>query len=113
MSDSGLLAILPTLAASQTTGIQRRAAMNRIQRCLAALAGLGATLIVRAAAAPAAFAYPAKRRKPRRDQPATPPPQMSAFLARAGLLIDALPAKSPYFVPIIIDESHRFPDTAH
>jgi len=31
--------------------------MNRIQRCLAVLAGLGATLIVLAAAAPAAFAY--------------------------------------------------------
>jgi len=30
--------------------------MNRIQRCLAVLAGLGATLIVFAAAAPAAFA---------------------------------------------------------
>ena len=31
--------------------------MNRIQRCLAVLAGLAATLIVLAAAAPAAFAY--------------------------------------------------------
>jgi len=30
--------------------------MNRIQRCLAALTGLGATLIILAAAAPAAFA---------------------------------------------------------
>jgi hypothetical protein len=47
--------------------------MNRIQRCLAALAGLGATLIILAAAAPAAFAsVPASGPTPASPRPLPP-----------------------------------------
>jgi hypothetical protein len=51
----------------------RKTAMNRIQRCLAALAGLGATLIILAAAAPAAFAsVPASGPTPTSPRPLPP-----------------------------------------
>jgi hypothetical protein len=68
-----------TLAADQTQPAPKETAMNRIQRGMAVLAGLGGTLLTLAAAAPAAFAVPPP------PEPAAPAPAEVQAVVTGGM----------------------------